>query len=158
MGLRWSCLVDRPHPCIWSSGRHPKERELRTMLKKVVIKYKKYDIVPLRRKNLHRRHLMRSMRWQELRPEHTHTIKQKQLNKKYVLYYYTGRYQFCDFKLDKRKKYCRHDYIIIVQCNVIKVIKNLSQSICAASHKPFLYRRRPPQQTGDMRKSDIVQG
>jgi hypothetical protein len=29
--------------------------------------------------------------------------------------------------------------------------------ICAASHKPFLYQRRPPQQTGDMRKRDIMQ-
>jgi hypothetical protein len=27
---------------------------------------------------------------------------------------------------------------------------------CTASHKPFLYRKRPLQQNGDMRKGDIV--
>jgi hypothetical protein len=32
-----------------------------------------------------------------------------------------------------------------------------NKRVCAASHKPFLYRRRPPQQNRDMRKGDIVQ-
>jgi hypothetical protein len=31
------------------------------------------------------------------------------------------------------------------------------QMFCTASQEPFLYRKRPPQQNGDMRKRDIVQ-
>ncbi len=32
-----------------------------------------------------------------------------------------------------------------------------NNNTCTASHEPFLYRRRPPQQNGDMRKREIVQ-